>query len=202
MTAAAAVAIAPDWPALADAYRQAVAAGLLNDYLRRRWPAAISPGVLDQHAIPGLDAAAAGALYRAAGGRHIAQFRANPIAEIRDAVDFLLYDSIKLEERFAECAAPEGASGLAGAGREWPAYLLTRQNPTLFAPWNPHTERALRRWQILPPQLRRGHPGLCYIDLLDILEGLRRRLQLPDFRSVDAFCYLNGRTRRAASITA
>ena len=54
----------------------------------------------------------------------------------------------------------------------------------------------------LPPQLRHGHPGLCYIDLLDILEGLRHRLQLPDFRSVDAFCYLNGRTRRAASITA
>ena len=136
---------------MADAYHQAVAAGQLDDYQRQRWPAGIGDGALAQEAIPGLDASDAGALYRAAGGRQIAKFRANPIAEIRDAVDFLLYDSVKLEERFAECAIPEGAFGLAGAGREWPAYLLTRQRPALFAPWNPHTERALRRWQILPP---------------------------------------------------
>ena len=189
----ASVAVAPDWPALGDAYRQAEAGGLLDAYRRRRWPDGVGGEALAQETIARLEASDFGVLYRAAGGRRMAQFRTNPIAEVRDAADFLLYDRIKLEDRFAECAAPEGAFGLAGAGREWPAYLLTRREPTLFAPWNPHTERALRRWQILPPQLRRGHPGLCYIDLLDILEGVRRQAGLPDFRSVDAFCYLNGR---------
>jgi hypothetical protein len=41
--------------------------------------------------------------------------------------------------------------------------------------------------------LRKGHSGLSYLDLLEILEYLRVRLQFPDFRSVDEFCYVVGR---------
>ena len=136
-------------------------------------------------------------LYRGAGGRQIGKFRTNPIADVRDAVDFLLYDTIKLENRFEECALETGGFGLVGAGREWPSYLLTLREPTLFAPWSPHTERALRRLRILPPGLKQGHPGLCYIDLLDAMQMLRVRLGLPDFRAVDEFCYFNGRNLKA-----
>ena len=189
----------PDWPALADAFAQAVAAGELDTFRRRRWGNPDAAGWLEQDALATLTEAQAAALYRSAGGRQIAQFRANPIAEIRDAVDFLLYDTIKLENRFEECAVAAAGFGLSGAGREWPSYLLTLREPTLFAPWSPHTERALRRWNLLPPAFRQGHPGLCYIDLLDILHGLQVRLALPDFRSVDEFCYLNGRVKRGAA---
>lgn len=138
----------------------------------------------------------ADALYRGAGGRHITRFRTNPIEEVRDAVDFLLFDTIKLENRFEECALETGGFGLAGAGREWPSYLLTLREPSLFGPWSPHTERALRRLGILPPGLKHGHPGLCYIDLLDALHLVRVRLGLPDFQAVDEFCYFNGRISR------
>ncbi len=139
----------------------------------------------------------ADALYRGAGGRQISKFRTNPITDVRDAVDFLLYDTIKLENRFEECALETGGFGLVGAGREWPSYLLTLREPALFAPWSPHSERALRRLRMLPPGLKQGHPGLCYIDLLDAMQVLRVRLGLPDFRAVDEFCYFNGRNLKA-----
>lgn len=194
MTSAAAQ---PDWAALAAAFQQADAAGKLDAFRRRRWGnAANAAAWLAPDALPSLDASRAAALYRAAGGRRIGEFRANPIADIRDAVDFLLYDAVKLEARFEQCAVATAGFGLAGAGKEWPSYLLALRDPALFAPWSPHTERALRRLALLPHGLRQGHPGLCYIDLLDILGNLAARLRLPDFRRVDEFCYLNGRPRQ------
>ena len=189
----------PDWPAIAHAFAQATDAGELDTFRRRRWPNPDAAGWLEQDRLANLTETQAATLYRAAGGRHIANFRANPIAEIRDAVDFLLYDTVKLENRFEECALATGGFGLAGAGREWPSYLLTLREPNLFAPWSPHTERALRRWGMLPPGFKGGHPGLCYIDLLDVLHGLRVRIGLSDFRNVDEFCYLNGRVKKGAA---
>ena len=187
-----------DWNALADAYREADNSGALDTFRRRRWQYAGDPsGWLEQDALASLTQKQADALYRGAGGRHITKFRGNSIEEIRDAADFLLYDTIKLENRFEECALETGGFGLAGAGREWPSYLLALRDPGLFAPWSPHTERALRRLGMLPPGLRRGHPGLCYIDLLDTMHLLRVRLGLADFRAVDEFCYLNGRTSKS-----
>lgn len=85
---------------------------------------------------------------------------------------------------------------MAGTGKEWPSYLLTLRDPRLFAPWNPHTEQALRRLGILPAGFSQGHVGLCYIDLLDILANLGQILRFPDFRAVDEFCYLNGRRKQ------
>ena len=187
-----------DWEALSRSFRQAVASGELDSFRRRRWTYADDPaGWLEQEALATLAQSQADALYRGAGGRQITKFRTNSIAEVRDAVDFLLYDTIKLENRFEECALETGGFGLVGAGREWPSYLLTLREPTLFAPWSPHTERALRRLRMLPQGLKQGHPGLCYIDLLDATQVLRVRLSLPDFRAVDEFCYLNARIRRA-----
>ena len=191
-------AIAPDWPHLAETFRKAQQDGELDAFRKRRWGNDGRADWLDQDYLTALTVAEASALYRGAGGRHAKRFGANPIADVRDAVDFLLYDTIKLENRFEECATESGGFGLAGAGREWASYLLTRREPTLFAPWSPHTERALRRLGMLPRWLRSGHPGLCYIDLLDTLAVMAHRLHLPDFRSVDEFCYLNGRQKRAA----
>ena len=189
-----------DWSALSSAYREATSSGELMAFRRKRWGYTDDPNVwLDQDALPTLTQSQADALYRAAGGRQITKFRTNPIEEVRDAVDFLLYDTIKLENRFEECALDTGGFGLAGAGREWPSYLLTARDPTLFAPWSPHTERSLRRLGMLPPGLKSGHPGLCYIDLLDALQAVRVRLSLPDFRAVDEFCYFNGRISRTTA---
>ena len=171
----------------------------MDAFRQRRWGTDDAGAWLEQGALAKLTETQAVALYRSAGGRQLAKFRANPIEEIRDAVDFLLYDTIKLENRFEECAVETGGFGLAGAGREWPSYLLALREPTLFAPWSPHTERALRRWGMLPAGFKGGHPGLCYIDLLDILQGLRVRIGLPDFRSVDEFCYFNGRVKKGAA---
>ena len=190
--------ISSDWLTLSNAFREAVHIGVLDAFRRRRWEYADDPASwLEQDTLAMLTQSQADALYRGAGGRRITKFRTNPIAEVRDTVDFLLYDTIKLENRFEECAIETGGFGLIGAGREWPSYLLTLREPTLFAPWSPHTERALRRLGMLPPGLKEGHPGLCYIDLLDALQLLRVRLGLSDFRAVDEFCYFNGRVSRA-----
>ncbi|MXZ90668.1 MAG: hypothetical protein F4W95_12530 [Chloroflexi bacterium] len=191
--------ILPDWPVLASAFHKAANAGELDAFRRRRWGNNEVVAWLEQDALTGLTETQAGTLYRGAGGRQIAKFRANPIEEVRDAVDFLLYDTIKLENRFEECAVETGGFGLAGASKEWPSYLLALREPSLFAPWSPHTERALRRWGLLPAGFKGGHPGLCYIDLLDILHGLRVRIGLPDFRSVDEFCYFNGRVKKGST---
>lgn len=190
-----------DWPALAESFHRADQDGELAAFRRRRWGNDGRANWLDQDYLPSLTEAEARVLYRGARGRGARRFDANPIEDVRDAVDFLLYDTIKLENRFEECATETGGFGLAGAGKEWPSYLLTLREPTLFAPWSPHTERALRRLSMLPPRFRGGHPGLCYIDLLDTLAGLAHRLHLPDFRAVDEFCYLNGRQKRAAGET-
>lgn len=187
----------PDWAQLAEDFRRAEHDGELDSFRDRRWGTDGRAEWLEQDNLTGLSESQASSLYRGAGGRQGKKFATNPIAEIRDAVDFLLYDTIKLENRFEECAAEDGGFGLLGAGKEWPSYLLTLREPSLFAPWSPHTERALRRLGMLPPRLRSGHPGLGYIDLLDALGAVAYRLQLPDFRSVDEFCYLNGRQKRA-----
>ena len=193
--------MAHDWPGLAETFRRAEQDGELDAFRKRRWGKDGRADWLDQDYLPALTEAEAAALYRGAGGRQAKRFGANPIADVRDAVDFLLYDTIKLENRFEECAAETGGFGLAGAGKEWSSYLLTLREPTLFAPWSPHTERTLRRLGMLPAGLRNGHPGLCYIDLLDTLAALAHRLHLPDFRAVDEFCYFNGRQKRATGET-
>jgi hypothetical protein len=188
-----------DWPALAAGFQEAAGGDTLEKFRRRRWGEATGAATwLEQEHIPSLSEQQALTLFRAAGGRQVARFRTNPIEEIRDAVDFLLYDTIKLESRFDECASPDGGFGLSGAGREWPSYLLTLRESRLFAPWSPHTERALRRMGLFSPHLKRGHVGLCYLELLDILEYVRARLGLPDLRAVDEFCYLYGIARRPA----
>ena len=190
----------PDWTALTSAYRDAEVGSQLVAFRRRRWDrSADFAKWVSGDALRSLSGEQALALYRGAGGRRAAAFRGNPIEDVRESIDFLLYDAIKLENRFEECAVETGGFGLAGAGREWPSYLLTLADPTLFAPWSPHTERALRRLGMLPEGFRQGHPGLCYIDLLDILGNLARRLGLTDFRAVDEFCYLNGRNNKPAA---
>ena len=110
--------ILPDWPALAHAFGKAADAGELNAFRRRRWGTADAEQWLEQDALTGLSETQAVALYRGAGGRQLSKFRTNPIDEVRDAVDFLLYDSIKLENRFEECAVETGGFGLAGAGHD------------------------------------------------------------------------------------
>ncbi len=192
--------IGVDWRELSESFREAVEAGVLDTFRRRRWSYDENPSAwLEQDNLTVLTQSQADSLYRAAGGRHITKFRTNSIEDVRDSVDFLLYDTIKLENRFEECALDTGGFGLMGAGREWPSYLLTLREPTLFAPWNPHTERSLRRLGLLPPGLKHGHTGLGYIDLLDALQVVRIRLGLPDFRAVDEFCYLNGRISRGSA---
>ena len=190
-----------DWAALSDAFRETAQAGELDAFRSRRWQYADDPaGWLEQDALA--------TLTQSPGRRPLSRRPADakstssapiPSQKSGDAVDFLLYDTIKLENRFEECALETGGFGLAGAGREWPSYLLTLREPTLFAPWSPHTERALRRLGLLPPGLKQGHPGLCYIDLLDAMQILRVQLGVPDFRAVDEFCYFNGRVSRATA---
>ena len=184
--------------ALLQSFREAQASGQIPASAKRRWRDAAALGqLLYEDALPVMSQQQAFDLYRASGGRHAADFGANSIEEIRDSLDFLLYDTIKLEGRFQECVAEDGAYKLAGAGKEFISYLLGLRDPRLFGVWNATAERALRRMGLHPGALRQGHWGLRYIDLLDSLQRLAGRVGLVDFAEADRFAGWISRSRRS-----
>ena len=178
---------------LAD-YHRAAAEVEMARYQARRWqPAAEFTTWLAESQLPSLTGEQALALYRASGGGRNKDFATNLVAEIRDSVDFLLYDTITLEARFNECVAEGGAYKLAGAGKEFASYLLCLRQPNLLAVWNPAAERALRRLGLHPGTLSKGHWGLRYLDVLDSVQQVRVQFGLADYPEVDRFCYFVGR---------
>ena len=167
----------------------------LQAYRRKKWQrSAEFNGWLQQDALTTLGMSQALELYRASGGRNTAQFKTNAIEEVRDCLDFLLYDNIKLEGRFDECAAPEGAYRMAGAGKEFPSYLLCLSNPGLFGVWNNNAERLLSRAGLLPVTMKRGPIGIRYLDLLEALNQVRSRSGRRDFREIDELAYQAAKT--------
>ena len=176
--------------ALQDAYQQALASGVLDSYRTRLWlrgPEFASSLTQDHLAV--LTMTQALAIYRASGGRRTREFGTNPIEEIRDSLDFLLFDTIKLEGRFDECASPGGGFKLEGAGKEFVSYILCLKDPNLFAFWSPHGDRTLRRMGIYPRNLGKGNLGMAYMDILEALQRVRQLMGLSDFRVVDEFAY-------------
>ena len=102
-------------------------------YRRKKWSrSAEFHQWLEEDTLPGLEMDQALDLYRASGGRDTAGFKSNTIEDIRDGLDFLLYDKIKMEGCFDECAAPEGAYRMAGGGKGSPANTLCLSDPGLF----------------------------------------------------------------------
>lgn len=183
--------------ALRHLYDEAQEAGALDTHRKRRWSRATEfGGWLEQDALASLDSEQALRMYRASGGRDAASFSSNPIEELRDSLDFLLYDTIKLEGRFDECVLPEGAYKLAGAGKEFVSWLLCLRNPALFGVWNTNAERMLRRIGAYHEAMNRGPMGIRYLDLLEALGWLRLQLGLPDFIEVDSVAFLAARSGR------
>ena len=177
-------------PALIDGYQRALDQGLLESYRKRRWSRREDfSGWLAQENLPDLSLDQAAAVFRASGGSRPAEFKSNPIEEIRDTLDFLLYDDVKLEGRFDECAAEGGGFKLAGAGKEFASYVLCVQEPALFAVWNSNADRVLRRTGILNASMKTGPMGIQYLDVLDCLARLRYRLGFADYMALDEFSY-------------
>ena len=173
-----------------DVYREVANRGYLAEYRRRRWSRfAECRAWLAQEELVGLSWDQVLTLFRSSGSSGIREFQTNPLEEVRDALDFLLYDTITLEIRFAECAASGGSYHLPGLGKEFVSYLLCLRDPSLFGVWQSYVPRALRLMGKCPPNLGKGHLGLGYLDLLDALQGVRRETGLDDFRGVDEYCY-------------
>ncbi|HZA21915.1 MAG TPA: hypothetical protein VFA32_04815 [Dehalococcoidia bacterium] len=189
----------PDQLTLRDSYQEAVQQGDLKGYWSKRWGRSEEyPAWISDTNLPALSKEQAVALYQASGGRRSAEFKSNNLEEIRYSLDFLLYDTIKLEGRFDECVAEGGSYTLTGAGKEFVSYLLCLREPSLLGTWNASTERALRVLDIYPDTLRKGHWGLRYLDLLEVLQRVRLKLGLGDFREVDLFAYWVARMTRAS----
>jgi hypothetical protein len=179
-----------DWVAAAHTFQRAQAQPPLQKYRERRW------GQRDKFAewilesvLPSLSMEQALALYAASGGARRKEFVGNHIGEVRESLDFLLYDAVSLEGRFQECAAQDGAYKLLGAGKEFVSYLLCVKDPMTFATWNSTMERAMRKMKIPTKTLNKAPLGVAYVDLLNGAFLLRRQLGLRDFRSLDVFSY-------------
>ena len=171
-------------------------------YRRKKWlRSAEFQEWLQEGALPTLSMEQALELYRASGGRDVTGFKTNTIEDVRDSLDFLLYDNIKLEGRFDECAAPEGAYRMAGTGKEFPSYLLCLSNPGLFAVWNSNAEGLLKRSGLAPAGVRRGPIGIRYLDLLEGLNQVRARSGRHDFREIDELGYQSARTKSSTKTT-
>ena len=170
---------------------------LLLNYRRKKW---LRSGEfcqwLKQEELLTLTKDQAIELYRASGGRDISQFKTNTIEDIRDGLDFLLYDNIKLEGRFDECAASEGAYRMAGTGKEFPSYLLCLRNPGLFGVWNANAETLLKQTGLLPSAIKRGPIGIRYLDVLGALNQVRSQTGRHDFREIDELAYQAARGNR------
>ena len=180
---------------LRSLYDQAAELGKIGAYRKRRWEkAAEFASWLEEDALAALEPEQALRLYRASGGRDGGGFSSNPIEEVRDSLDFLLYDNIKLEGRFGECVMDGGAYKLAGAGREFVSWLLCLRNPHLFGVWNSNAERMLRRMGAYPQSMKRGPVGIRYLDLLEALAWVRAQAGLPDYIEVDVVAYLSTRS--------
>ena len=179
-----------DWVALRDAFQSTEVQPHLQKYRRRRWGRSGEfEGWIGEAALPKLTKEQALSLYAGSAGNRRQEFAANTIEDIRDSLDFLMYDTIKLEGRFHECAAEDGAYKLAGAGKEFISYLLCVRDHKLFAVWNSNAERAFRKLGVGTKPLRKSPLGISYIDMLEASEVLRSRLGLPDFRAVDEFAF-------------
>ena len=179
-------------------YDDAIESGADAVYRKRRWGrAAEFAGWLEQDALNSLETEQGLRLYRASGGREAASFSSTPVEELRDSLDFLLYDTIKLEGRFDECVSLVGAYKLPGAGKEFVSWLLCLLNPTLLGVWNANAERMLKRMGAYPESMNSGPWGIRYLDLIEALAWLGSRLGLRDFIEVDVVAYLSSRPRRA-----
>ncbi len=180
----------PETPELRELFTLAEEDRRVQAYRRKKWQRSNEfRGWLQEDALAELDMAQALELYRASGGRDTAQFKTNTIEDIRDGFDFLLYDNIKLEGRFDECAAPEGAYRMAGTGKEFPSYLLCLGNPELFGVWNANAERLLKRAGLRKDGMKRGPMGIRYLDMLEGLNQVRARSGRRDFREIDELAY-------------
>ena len=182
---------------MAETHRAALEEGRLESYRKRRWARAEEfSSWLTEEALAGLTEKQASDLYRGSGSNQSREFKLNSIDEVRESLDFLLYDATKLEGRFEECAADDGGFKLAGAGKQFVSYMMCLRDPGLFAMWTPYSERLLRLAGLSHPGLRGRNLGMGYMDLLDALQVVRVRAGLPDFRLVDEFAFANTRPRR------
>ena len=185
-------------PVLRQRYHEALETGSDAAYRKRRWGRAQEfASWLSQAALAELEPTQALSLYRASGGRESVAFAATPIEEVRDTLDFLLYDTIKLEGRFDECASPEGAYKLPGAGREFVSWLLCLRNPSLLGVWNANSERLLKLLNAYPESMNRGPVGIRYLDLIEALARLGGSLGLRDFMELDVAAFIAAGRRSA-----
>jgi len=179
-----------DWLTFLEQFRDADQNGKLSTFRKRRWDHFYEHrSLLAEDALASMSMEQAVALYRASGSSKVKDFRTNPVEEVRDSLDFLLYDTIRLEGRFDESAHEEGAYRLAGAGKEFVSYLLCLREPSLLGVWNSNAEGMLQVLHMYPTTLRKGRLGTRYIELLDALQRVRGRLGLVDYREVDEFAY-------------
>ena len=175
---------------LVSAFEKDLSNGTLHNYTEKKFGRCSEFSQwLTEDMLPLLSVEQSLDLYKSSGGRKTPQFKENSIEDIRDAIDFLLYDTIKLEGRFDECVSDIGAYKLLGASKEFVSYLLNLRDPSLFGIWNQSSERALKLLGWYTTDLRKGPWGIRYIDMLDLLHRVQSRFQLPNLSAVDQFNY-------------
>ena len=160
-------------------------------------------GWLQQGALPHLSMEQAHTLYTVSGGRKVKEFKANSAEEVRDSIDFLLYDPLSLDGRFSECVDPEGAYTLRGCGKSFVSYLLCIRYPHLFGHWSSYSDRSLSMLGMARPKARKmaQGQGTTYVQYLDLLWSVRRAAGMADFPELDRFLWWLAKEGKAGSLS-
>ena len=148
-------------------------------------------GWIQQSELAHLTLEQAQVLYSSSGGRKGKEFRANSLEEVRDSIDFLLYDPLSLDGRFSECVDPEGAYTLKGCGKSFVSYLLCVRYPQLFGHWSSYSDRSLSMLGMTRPKARKmaQGQGTTYVQYLDLLWSVRKGAGMADFPELDRFLW-------------
>ncbi len=158
-------------------------------------------GWLQQSSLQHLTLEQAQVLYSASGGRKGKEFKSNSPEEVRDSIDFLLYDPLSLDGRFSECVDPEGAYTLKGCGKSFVSYLLCVRYPQLFGHWSSYSDKSLSMLGTARPKARKmaQGQGTTYVQYLDVLWSVRKAAGMADFPELDRFLWWLSREGKARS---
>ncbi len=118
-------------------------------------------------------------------------FIENGLVKIRGSIDYLLYGTEPLEERFYNFAGnPESNYRLAGVGRAFASTALFLIDHKKYSIWNGAVDGGLRALGLLPKTPMSEKLGVRYLAIAEAMKSLQKRCGFEDLSLADEFVEL------------
>ncbi len=118
-------------------------------------------------------------------------FIENGVTKIRASLEYLLYGSEPLDQRFYNFAGnPESEYRLNGVGRAFASTALFLLNHKQYAIWNSAVDGGLEMLGILPSNVPGENLGSRYLVITEVMKSLAERCGFADLSLADEFVEL------------